>query len=283
LVVDQGDRPNQELEELVEHDRRLRYVHVAFKSTTRARNFGVALATAEVIVFAEDDIIPDANLLLEYAKYLENPVAVGATGPVLNPGQRLRQRSEIADQDYQKILTGSKPVCDVDFPHAAHYGAGGNSAYRRKSILDIGGFDECYEGNAWGEELEFSHRFREQIGEIRYLPRASVVHLQHPTGGSRTLTHGKYVRSFARNAIYTKLRTGAGTLATLREAWHVLRRFIINKAAFRRPRPHWVAYFLLGCFDGIKAGRSIPLLPHFDCTQTNDRLTLSSQSRSNQS
>jgi GT2 family glycosyltransferase len=262
IVVDQTDGCDRQLEKLSEQDPRLRHFHVDFQATTRARNFGVTKAQTDVIVFSEDDVVPTEKYLQVYYDYFSTTDGNGATGPVLAPGQRPRSIGELTELERSRLEPDRYLACgDADFAHSAVFGFGGNSAYRRSAILAVGGFDEDYFGNSWGEEYEFSYRFRQRFGSIDFLPEASVVHLAHSSGGSRTLRDGKYVRNFCRNSIYTHMRTGAGWLNTGTECWNLMRRFSINRTLLQRPRPHWIVPVMVGCYDGFMASRLPRKLP----------------------
>lgn len=261
IVVDQTAASAKSIIELAAADARLRYFHVDFEGMTQGRNFGVQKAQADLIIFSEDDVIPCDNYLSIYWQHFLDPNVYGATGAVLAPGQSLQGREQFTRSELEQIERGSRSCFQTAFPHPALYGAGGNSAYRRKSIFDIGGFDEEYNGNAWGEDGEFAFRFRSRVGPIDYLPAASVVHLSHSTGGSRTLQSRKYVRNRCRNWVYTLRRTNASLYELSLELWLLIRLFVVNKAALKRPRPHWLIDVVLGCMDGIRSSRLPRKLP----------------------
>lgn len=263
VVVDQSDVSDEELVALAGRDERLRYFKVNFRGMTPGRNFGVSQARTDLVVFSEDDVVPVDRYLQVYYDHFANTNSNGATGPVLAPGQRLRSFDELTELEKSRLEPDRYMACaDADFAYSAVFGFGGNAAYRRSAILELGGFDEEYSGSAWGEDYEFGYRFRQRFGTIDYLPEASVVHLAHSSGGSRTLRDGKYVRNFCRNSIYTHCRTKSGFRMTTAECWKLARRFVLNKGGLGRPRPHWLGLVALGCWDGYAASclpRKLPL------------------------
>lgn len=235
IIVDQSDELDHATSDL---SRALpdviRYEFVDFKQTTRARNLGVELSRADLVVFSEDDVEPWPGLLDEYWALFQDSGVQGATGPVLSPGQTVRTREQFTDTELRLLEDRKIMIMDGDFPFSARYGAGGNSAYRKAAILAAGGFDERYVGNAWGEELEFGYRFRQRVGAIQYLPSAGVVHLAIPSGGSRNANRCTYIRDFVRNAIYTTWRIDSRSEQLVMEAWRSYRRLVLNKATFKR-------------------------------------------------
>jgi GT2 family glycosyltransferase len=222
-------------------------------------------AKAGVIVFSDDDVVPSPQQLSAYLNYFSNSRGCGAAGPVLAPGERLRSIRELSELERSRLTPGRFLACfDADFRHSIVFASGANCAFRKSAILELGGFDEQFTGSAWGEDYEFCYRLRNRFGSIEYLPEASIVHLTAPTGGCRDLKAGKYVRNHCRNSTYTHLRTNAGLLATVLDCWCLLRRFVINRRAFTRPRLHWIGHVAIGCWDGYLASRlprKLPLSP----------------------
>jgi GT2 family glycosyltransferase len=262
ILIDQSPQYNSEPERLAAGTGiPLRYVHADFRQTTRARNLGVSMARAELIVFSEDDVEPWPGLLQAYWQFFQDPKHLAATGPVLLPGQRLRKREELRQADLQRVLDLRAMAFDLDFDFDAQFGAGGNSAYRRSVILQVGGFDEGFVGNAWGEEYEFGHRVRQRAGAIRYLPAAGVIHYTITEGGSRTAPRAEYIRDFVANTIYATERTSIDPAEYPMLLWHTLRRLVLNRANLLRLRllgPGCA--FLRGILAGLQAIRHNPRL-----------------------
>lgn len=231
ILIDQSAEYNAEPEQLAAGSGiPLRYVHADFRQTTRARNLGVSLARAELIVFSEDDVEPWPGLLQTYWQFFQNPNHLAATGPVLLPGQPLRKREELGEEEVRRLSAQLAAASDVDCEFDALYGAGGNSAYRKWVINQAGGFDLAFVGNAWGEEYEFGHRVRLRVGPIRYLPTAGVIHYAIASGGSRSAPQPDYVRDFVANSLYAYERTGLPQRLYPVQLWHILRRLVFNKS-----------------------------------------------------
>ncbi|MBL9116065.1 MAG: glycosyltransferase family 2 protein [Verrucomicrobiaceae bacterium] len=259
IIVDQSDEKNAELESLAVNSHvPLRYFHVDFRQTTRARNLGVKNASGELIVFSEDDVEPWMGILGVYVRHFEDPNAMAATGPVLLPSQKLRSRPEVSESELNRLLTLRSMAFDLDFGFKAVYAAGGNSAYRSEAIRRVGGFDQNYVGNAWGEEFEFCFRVRHGVGSIDYLPAAGVIHLVYSTGGSRNAKPAPYVTDFVRNSIYTDVRTHASWSARLMTLWRCLRRLVWNRQNLASGE--WLT-LLLPYLKGIWVGTRVSLGP----------------------
>lgn len=230
ILIDQSPEYNPEPEQLAaDSGIQLRYMHADFRQTTRARNLGVSLARADIIVFSEDDVEPWPGLLQTYWQFFQNPDHIAATGPVLVPGQKMRNRAEVGTKELEMLQMQQAMASDVDIELDAQFGAGGNSAYRKRVIEKVGGFDLAFVGNAWGEEYEFGYRVRHRVGPIRYLPAAGVIHYAVASGGSRTSPRPEYIRDFVANSLYAYERTSLPWLHYPRQLWHISRRLALNK------------------------------------------------------
>lgn len=230
ILIDQSAEYNPEPERLAAGTGiPLRYVHADFRQTTRARNLGVSLARAEIIVFSEDDVEPWPGLLQTYWQFFQDPNHVAATGPVLLQGQQLRSEAHLSPREIHLIRSRRFMTFDLDFALSCQYGAGGNSAYRKWAIEKAGGFDQAFVGNAWGEEYEFGYRVRLRAGEVYYLPAAGVIHHAVPSGGSRTAPKIEYVRDFVSNSLYASERSGYKWYQYPKLLWNILRRLVFNR------------------------------------------------------
>jgi len=262
ILIDQSSEYNSEPERLAAGTGiPLRYVHADFRQTTRARNLGVSLARADLIVFSEDDVEPWPGLLQTYWQFFQDPNHVAATGPVLLPGQGLRKKEELGELELERVLRLRSMAFDLDFAFDAQFGAGGNSAYRRLTIQQAGGFDEGFVGNAWGEEYEFGFRVRQRSGPIQYLPAAGVIHYALATGGSRIAPRAEYIRDFVANTLYATERAQMDRVEYPALLWHTFRRLVLNRSNLLRM--HLIGplcAFLRGIFAGLHAIRHNPRL-----------------------
>jgi len=185
IVIDQSDGHLEATRDFLERNAdKLRYVRTAYKSLPKARNHGTRLARGEIVVFVDDDVGPVPGFLFAHAARYVDQGVVGVTGPVLQPGQLQAGRGEISDDAYQALVQQREMRFDVDFTFSAQWAVGCNMSFRRAVVIDVGGFDEGFEGAALGDDSEFSCRAR-KMGTICYAPEARLVHLQVPNGGCR--------------------------------------------------------------------------------------------------
>ena len=159
IVIDQSSTHDRETEAFLERNGpRMRYVRTDYVGLPRARNHGTSLASGDVVVFVDDDVIPGADFLAAHARCYEDPGVVGVAGAVLSPGRRLRTRGDLSDAEYERLASQREALFDVDFEFPPQWAVGCNASFRRQAILDLGGFDEGFPGAAIVLDALFSRR-----------------------------------------------------------------------------------------------------------------------------
>jgi GT2 family glycosyltransferase len=172
---------------------------------TRQRNMGLAVATGDVVVFADDDVRLETSVFAVLAEAYGEPDVIGATVRVAEPEEeRLGgPRSPLR----RLVLRGSEGAFtrfgyprylrSADLPRDVEYMSGCFMTARRESALEIG-FDEQLTGYALAEDEDFSYRLS-RLGRIRYLPQATVLHLKT---GFTTRDERVFGRTVVRNRAY---------------------------------------------------------------------------------
>jgi len=179
LIIDQtqdhDDATNRSLREW--NDRGdIRWVKRMQPSIPAAMNEGLRAATMRVVLFLDDDIIPDADLIKAHVD--AHPAGNSETlvaGQVLQPGEEVdSDASSEAAFSFRSTL-----------PRDIEEFMGGNFSVDRKRALGLGGFDENFTGAAYRFERDFADRWLEAGNVIRYEPSASLRHLRAERGGTR--------------------------------------------------------------------------------------------------
>jgi GT2 family glycosyltransferase len=186
ILVDQTPAHSPEiqkrLEEYVEAGI-IRHIRLSHPSIPHAMNVALREARNPVVLFLDDDIVPDGQLVAEHLRALEETRATAVVGQVLQPGETPMRVPEAV------LRRGM--VRDLEFRF--HHDQGmwiqnvmaGNLAVRRDEALAIGGFDERFIAVAYRFESDFALRLVGAGGRIWYEPRASIRHLKAPGGGVR--------------------------------------------------------------------------------------------------
>lgn len=246
LIIDQTPRHIPETEKSLKqwHDSGvIRWITRTPPSITGAMNQGIVDAKSSIILFVDDDIVPNPDLIAEHvASYSETNIWA-VTGQVLQPG-------EVPDD---VVYTGPQaglyaylafPFNSVK-PTIVKNVMAGNLSVRKKRALQIGGFDENFIGVAYRFETEFARRLVRAGGKIRFQPNARINHLRDERGGTRS--GGSHLNSASPIhgvGDYYFAMTGGIDWETVR---YVLRRPVREVCTrFHLRRPWWIPVKLFG-------------------------------------
>ena len=164
-----------------------------------ARNRAIDAADGEVIAWIDDDERCDPWWAAEIARgFVEVPEAVGVTG-IMAPG-RVTKSQELFEE-FTGVLRGRGFTRAVFSPATARtdsplyplppFGAGGNMAFRRDALKEVGGFD-CALGagtvTCGGEDCAILTTLLIRGGTIVYQPSA-IVHHYHRRDYDTLLRH----------------------------------------------------------------------------------------------
>jgi len=139
------------------------------------RNVGIQKATGDVVVFTDADCIPRREWLAQIKDAFGNDAGLeGVGGPMV----ALEPRTRIEAFWGRVFLKEIMPFPNESFIVRNHIFRGGfltaNCAYQRKTLLNLGGFDEWFGNNA--EDIDLFWRAIDEGAKLRYLPSAVVAH-----------------------------------------------------------------------------------------------------------
>jgi len=184
IVVDQTREHLPSTEKYLQQIRgKIRNFRLEGANTPTARNLGVKNARGEIVVFLDDDVTFDADLLKNHLLNYSDPKVGGVAGRVITLGESVRRTHKVG---YFSPLG----ICHTNFSSDrrtwVHSAMGCNMSSRTRLIFEAGLFDPDFIGNCHREESDFCFRLRGLGYGIIFDPRASVIHLVAPQGGSRS-------------------------------------------------------------------------------------------------
>lgn len=228
---------------------------------TRSRNVAAQRATADVLIYLDDDVTCAANFVQEIAAIMADP-RVAAVSPVLEE-PRLQGRAARIWQlgyriagwwrvrpDVNSAARGAPPAMLAWEPHRvrplAHL-SGAAMALRRDVVL-ANPFDESLTQYALGEDREMGYRLAPRHWLLEAI-QTNVVH-RRETGGRGDPHRFGFMTS--RNYLYILTRTcrmSPGRWALI--VWSLLVIAIMHAAWGLTRREHWLE--LRGMIEGVRA------------------------------
>ena len=179
-----------------------------------AMNVGLQEAKGDIVLFLDDDIVPDENLIAAHRMVHEQfSEAWAVVGQVLQPEDGFQvlengnQRSKDEDQFILRSSTSESVKAqqgfhgqarghlrgDLGFKFNSNMPAwienvmAGNLSVKKGFALQMGGFDENFiPPVSYRFETEFAKRLIGAGGKIRFEPSASIKHLRAGHGGTRS-------------------------------------------------------------------------------------------------
>ena len=174
IVADDSttDKTKRFVDSLSVSSPRVTYVKSGGKSgTTHTMNVGVREARGEIIFFISDDCTADREWINEIIKiYEKHPEIDGAGGRIYSDPTQPKNFI-IKYMEALKIIPFTQLIISDKMPFL-----GGITAYRKKIISDLGGFDENIK--FVGDDYNFYKSFRERGYKFAYVPTAIVYHHQ---------------------------------------------------------------------------------------------------------
>ncbi|MEQ1729829.1 MAG: glycosyltransferase [Vicinamibacterales bacterium] len=192
IVVDDGsDAPLDSVVAPFCNAMNLRLIRQANAGPARARNVGAAHATAELLVFTDDDCEPDAEWMGEL---------VGAHRKAPEALIGGHTRNALFDNPYS---AASQSLIDYLYAYYASAPPGGRSspgfftsnnfAVPSRVFAQLGGFDETFPLAA-GEDREFCERWQAKGLRLQAVPEAIIDHAHNLSLGRFWRQHVNYGR-----------------------------------------------------------------------------------------
>ena len=191
---------------------RVKFASCPVRNLSQSRNIGIAIASGELVAFIDDDGIAEAEWLSDLVVPFKADPRVGGAGGVVydHTGYRFQYLYAACDRLGNATLDLKEPLSENSYPLASvfPYVQGTNSAFRRRSLIEIGGFDEEYE--FYLDETDVCCRLVDHGLKIAQLPNARVHHKFLPSHirNEDRITVKKY--AVLKNKIYFSLVSNRG-------------------------------------------------------------------------
>lgn len=170
LVIDDGSSDGSA--ELAS-TRGARVIPTPPRGLSAARNAGIDAATGEIIAFLDDDCRPDPDWLGYAVAELLRGRHAGVGGPNLSPpGESLVARA------VARAPGLPTHVLSATDSHAEHI-AGCNMVFDRRTLIDLGGFDEQFQQA--GDDVDLCWRIAQAGLTLGFSPSAVVWHRRRAT------------------------------------------------------------------------------------------------------
>ena len=163
------------------------YVKISKVGLPNARNIGAQSSKSELLIFIDDDCIPNSRLISSYISIFSN-----FDKKVWCVGGRVNEDNTTMFKQNNKIIGGyftwygkTLKNFDTDLNGQCEWAPGGNFAVLRNKFLKVNGFDTNYIGNAMLEDVDFGFSINKSGGQVRYERNHKIEHLRIPTGGTR--------------------------------------------------------------------------------------------------
>ena len=196
IVVDDGsgDQTGDLLETWAARDRRLKILRNSRNSGfIESCNRGALAAKGEILVFLNNDTIPQSRWLPPLLRvFRDDPTAGAVGGKLLFPDGRLQEAGGVIFSDGSGLNFGKfdedayAPL--YNYLREVDYCSGALLATRRNLFLDLRGFDTRY-CPAYFEDADYCFSVRERGFRVYYQPESEVIHVEGGTSGT-DLTSG---------------------------------------------------------------------------------------------
>lgn len=263
VIVVVGPVRDHTLEVLARYEGRVRVLRCPRANLAQSHNIGLQAAKGDVVAFIDDDAVPCRRWLELLANVFENPLIEGTGGVVYlaHPFQpviqfRLGIMSSLGEQIDVRSSWLDHLVSDSNkgirwFARTM----GCNMAFRRKMLLEAGGFDEFYKYVA--EEADLVFRLVSAGKLIFPLKGAPVYHLPASSRYRKSFSNvGKWwmqTRSMVYFAVKNGLQAGDSLGRIVRRCLHLVHGHLLWYTQLLKKREWGLHQYIRGCVGEVGA------------------------------
>lgn len=200
IVVDQSNNTPEKIRKLVTlNPEKIKYYNVRFRGLPEARNFGWQHSNKDIILYIDDDIRANPQLISEHIKsYTDDAIAL-VGGGIDEPNRQPKQSNAKVGGFNYWTCTPSRGFESKISQYVLHV-PGGNFSVRRRVLEAVGGIDENLSlGAALYEETDLSLRVLKAGFKAFFNANARLTHLVAAEGGCRVTDIPRYMWGLAHN------------------------------------------------------------------------------------
>ena len=213
VIVVVGPTNDDTLSVLSAYGDRVQVLHCPRANLSQSRNIGLLAASGEIVAYIDDDAVPCRNWLQQFVRLFEDERLDGTGGIVylVHPNQPIVQHrigivSSLAEQHDVRWSELEQFPPEGEGHLWTGRMMGTNMVYRRRSLLEIGGFDEFFE---WVyDDTDIALRLVNAGKIVHPIRQAPVYHV--PASSRNRIAHSYLGRWWVQTkaSIYFSLKNG---------------------------------------------------------------------------
>ena len=251
----------------------IRWLIIDKPGVVAARNEAVRMSRGDILLFIDDDVeIANRRFVRRHAWNYRDPEVAAVAGR-----ECALERQDLADFQWDERDEPVRAQCyssqsalvqalsfDRDSSRRVTVSTfcTCNGSIRRDAFLAVGGFDENFSGNSYGDDFDLAIRLDRAGYRPVYDPEAALVHLRVPMGGLRLSDAGNPFNEFDRalSSWLFILRHGNWRSYPSLIHWHLLRKTVLLKRNVVRPWRQPAVWFgvIAAFFEAQRRLRSGP-------------------------
>jgi len=201
IVVEDGStQPAEDLIVFWKDYFNLKYYRAKNRSgISRSRNIGIDHASGSVVVFLDSDMIVTSDFVSEHSKMHQDEESVGvgyrirlsrrvppvSIGDIIHNFQLIKQLPCSQDEREDVYQICDSQINNIETPWICVYGCNFSVPY--KDVIDIGKFDEQFQTNWGGEDIEFAYRLYKKGLKFTLNRNACGYHIFHHSNWTKNL------------------------------------------------------------------------------------------------